>query len=277
MSGLTGYMRDASIAASLGASRTADAFMIAYSWLDLLIAVLGVTLAAAIVPTLAAAVDATAKRKMAAGILSVLSAMGLVVTVGILLVAPIAAHVLAPGLGPDDQNLTAGLMRIMAPAVLAVTFSAGCAAVLNAHLRFAAPSLGPVLYNLVLSAGAIVSRDHSAWTIAVAATAAAMTQALAMAAVALRLRLLTSLDMRALKDAAASITSLLPLLAGSMISYFAIFADRAVASGFRNERAGRMTGSRRPGGSRTKILDVFLRLATSIDGTLARPVTTSRP
>jgi putative peptidoglycan lipid II flippase len=66
----------------------------------------------------------------------------------ILLAEPFVHHVIAPGFSPQDQALTASLMRLDLGAILIFSISGLVIAGLHANQHFLLPALAPLLYNL---------------------------------------------------------------------------------------------------------------------------------
>jgi putative peptidoglycan lipid II flippase len=68
----------------------------------------------------------------------------------------IVRTLLAPGFAPDQQALTAGLMRVMLLSPVIFGLSGVLMGVLNAHQRFLLPALAPSMYNLGIIGGALL-------------------------------------------------------------------------------------------------------------------------
>jgi putative peptidoglycan lipid II flippase len=66
----------------------------------------------------------------------------------ILLAEPLVTYIIAPGFSPDNQILTASLMRLDLVAILIFSISGLVMASLHANQHFFLPALAPVLYNL---------------------------------------------------------------------------------------------------------------------------------
>jgi putative peptidoglycan lipid II flippase len=64
------------------------------------------------------------------------------------LAPPIVRYVIAPGFRPDQQDLTASLMRLDFLAILIFSISGLVMASLHANQHFVLPALAPILYNL---------------------------------------------------------------------------------------------------------------------------------
>jgi putative peptidoglycan lipid II flippase len=87
------------------------------------------------------------------------------------LLAPwLVEHVIAPGFAPDQQALTAGLMRLTLLSTLVFSISSVSMSTLHAYRHFLLPALAPILYNLGIIGGAVfLSRPLGVWGLAVGA------------------------------------------------------------------------------------------------------------
>jgi putative peptidoglycan lipid II flippase len=162
LSRILGYVRDNLQAQILGASRTADAFIIAFRIPNLLRRLVGEgAFTAAFVPTLSDYLrpDRRAELWRFAGlvfwtmatVLAVLSAAGVIFS-------PLLVKVLAYGFtGIEDKfDLTVSLNRLMFPYLLFIGLAALVQGILNVHRRFAVPAFTPVLLNLSMIAAALL-------------------------------------------------------------------------------------------------------------------------
>ena len=155
-----GYVRVLAYAAIFGAGPELDAFYVAFRLPDL---VLGLVASGA----LAAAVAAPVSRAMAGGdrgqtsrtvsalltwATGALSVFGVVV----FLTAPLLVPVLAPGFPASSTELAISLAQEMAAAPVFLGLGGMVAGVLQADRRFGPAMLGPIAYNLVSVAGALV-------------------------------------------------------------------------------------------------------------------------
>jgi len=160
LSRVFGYIRDNVLAQFLGASRSADAFIIAFRIPNLLRRLVGEgAFTAAFVPTLA---DYTREEKRAelwrfagtafwtmACLLMVISALGVIFS-------PALVKLLAFGFtGIEDKwNLTVALNRLMFPYLVFIGLAALVQGILNVHGSYAVPAFTPVLLNLSIIASA---------------------------------------------------------------------------------------------------------------------------
>ncbi|CAL8979414.1 putative lipid II flippase MurJ [Rhodoplanes serenus] len=150
------FLRDAGIAALVGAGPLADAYFAALQIPNLFRRLLAEgALNGAFVPLwlrLRERDGGEAARRFAEGALGVM-ALGLgVATLLLVLAAPLAVRVIAPGFAPDGERfaLAADLVRIAAPYVAIAGCVAVLGAILSAERRVGAVALGPIAFNGVL-------------------------------------------------------------------------------------------------------------------------------
>ncbi|WP_372422972.1 murein biosynthesis integral membrane protein MurJ [Salinarimonas chemoclinalis] len=180
LSRVTGFARDVTMAAVMGAGPITDAFVVALRLPNHFRAIFGEgAFNAAFIPTYAQARaargDADA-RIFAGRITALVLAVQLLVLATALAFMPQLVGLLAPGFvdDPDRFDLTVTLTRITFPYLLFVTLVTLFSAVLNAHDRFAAAAGAPILLNVSLIAGLLLagffpSAGHAAaWGVAVA-------------------------------------------------------------------------------------------------------------
>lgn len=153
-----GFVRDSLLAAGLGTGPVADAFFVAFRLPNLFRRLFAEgAFNSAFVPLYARALESEgesgAKRFAAetlAGLLLVLVLFSAAAMVG----APLLVWILAPGFltDPTKFELTTLLTRICFPYLAFMSLTAMLGGVLNAHGRFLAAALAPVLLNVILIA-----------------------------------------------------------------------------------------------------------------------------
>ncbi|NJN83211.1 MAG: murein biosynthesis integral membrane protein MurJ [Caldilineaceae bacterium] len=150
---VTGFMRLILMTQAFGAGPQADAYAAANQLPELFQAMLvGGALAAALIPVytayLARGMRRPARHLSDSVLTLVVVALGLCCALAIWQAPWIVSHLLAPDFSPEQQALTASLMRIL----LLATFLLGIASVqsslLNAHQHFLAPALGTVVIDI---------------------------------------------------------------------------------------------------------------------------------
>jgi len=158
ISRLLGVARDMVIAAQLGTSDAADAYLVAFRIPDLIFALIaGGALASAFIPTFAgylARQDRDGAWRLASGVINLL-----LVTLGALaalaaLFAPALIAILAPGFGTEKQAITVSLMRVMLICPTVFGISGLVMGILNAQQQFLLPGLAPSAYNIGIILGA---------------------------------------------------------------------------------------------------------------------------
>jgi len=162
VSRVLGYVRDNLQAQILGASRSADAFIIAFRIPNLLRRLVGEgAFTAAFVPTLSEYLRPERRAELwrfaalvfwtMATVLAVLSALGVIFS-------PAIVKVLAYGFSGIEEkfDLTISLNRLMFPYLLFIGLAALVQGILNVHGRFAVPAFTPVLLNLSIIGAALL-------------------------------------------------------------------------------------------------------------------------
>ena len=155
-----GYVRVLVNGAVFGAGPELDAFYAAFRLPDLVLNLVATgALAAAVVPALAGLVDGRAAERAgrtASALLTwggiAFAAFGLVLALG----APLLVPLLAPGFDAPTRELAVSLTREMAPAPFLLGLGSLVSGVLNAHRRFGPAMIGPIAYNVVTVASALL-------------------------------------------------------------------------------------------------------------------------
>jgi putative peptidoglycan lipid II flippase len=159
LSRVMGLVREGVIAAQFGVGAELDAYLAAFRLPDLLFQlVAGGALGSAFIPTFAG--YWTKGDQAGAWLLfsRVLNLVTLLLTglaaVAALLTEPLVRQVIAPGFPPEQQLLTASLMRWLLISTVIFGASGLVMGALNAVQHFLLPAAAPVLYNLAIIAGA---------------------------------------------------------------------------------------------------------------------------
>lgn len=156
-----GLVRDIVISHQFGTSRTLDAYFAAFGIPDLIFNVIaGGALGSAFIPTFAAALshgDTERAWKLASAVLNLALVVLTAVAAVLGLFAPqVVQATVARGFAPNDQELTASLMRWMLITPVVFGLSGVVMGVLNSYQHFALPALAPVLYNAAIIGGALL-------------------------------------------------------------------------------------------------------------------------
>ena len=203
VSRIFGFLRDILTAAILGAGPVADAFFVAQRLPNLFRSLFAEgALGAAFVPLASSALAEGGKpaaRAFAEEAFALLFAALLLFVVAGEIFMPALMRVIAPGFSaePGKFDLVVALTRITFPYLLFISLTALQGGLLNTVDRFAAPAATPILLNLFLIAGLLLTALvgwHGGYALAWALTAAGIAQFLwlmascARADIALRLR-----------------------------------------------------------------------------------------
>jgi len=156
-----GLVREIVIASQFGTSAQLDAYLAAFRIPDLLFnLVAGGALASAFIPPFTALLtqgDARGGWRLASQVMNLVFVSVAVLCIAAALFAePLVRLTVGIGFTPEQQALTASLMRLMliTPAVFAV--SGIVMGILNAYNEFLLPAAAPAMYNLAIIGGALL-------------------------------------------------------------------------------------------------------------------------
>ena len=160
VSKFTGVLDDFIVGRVFGAGRELDAYYAAFKLPDLLFTLIaGGAMAAAFIPVFSgylASGDRAGAWKLASSTLNLAFLVTLAVAAVAALFAPwLVRKFLAPGFEPDQQFLTASLMRLVLVQTAVFSVSGIVMSALQAHQHFLLPALAPVMYNLGIIGGAV--------------------------------------------------------------------------------------------------------------------------
>lgn len=150
---LVGLIRAPLVARVFGAGAEYDAFTAANQLPELLFTVIaGGSLAAAFIPVYSQYLTQRGREsagKLANTILTlVFVVLGTISAVGIFLAPWLTRHVLVPDFPPEQQLLTAQIMRVILVQTTIFGVSGVLSSILNAHQHFALPALAPLALDL---------------------------------------------------------------------------------------------------------------------------------
>jgi putative peptidoglycan lipid II flippase len=174
---IVGVIDDLVKARVFGTSSELDAFVAAGGLPELLNTVIsGGALAAPFIPVLAVYLGRQDREGASRLTSSVINLAFLATALLAVLVAGSAPwlvkHVIASGFAPEQQALTAGLMRLTLLSTLVFSVSGAVMSVLHAHQHFLLPALAPILYNVGIIAGTVfLAGRWGVWGLAVGAVA----------------------------------------------------------------------------------------------------------
>lgn len=159
LSRITGLAREMIIGAQFGTSAELDAYLAAFRVPDLLFQlVAGGALGSAFIPTFATywvKDDDAGAWLLFSRVLNLVTLLLVVLAgVGAYFAPALVERVIAPGFAPEQQALTASLMRWMLISTVIFGASGLVMAALNALQHFLLPAAAPVIYNLSIIFGA---------------------------------------------------------------------------------------------------------------------------
>ncbi len=160
LSKVLGLGRDVIITRQFGTSREYEAYLAAFRIPDLIFNIVASgALASAFIPLfsgLLAKGDTERSWQLASHVITlVLSILAAAAVVVAIFAEPIVRSTVAIGFSPEDQLLTAHLMRIMLLSPIIFGVSGIVSAILNSYHHFVLPALAPNLYNLGIIFGAL--------------------------------------------------------------------------------------------------------------------------
>ncbi len=159
LSRLTGLAREIIIGAQFGTSAALDSYLAAFRVPDLLFQlVAGGALGSAFIPTFATYLvddDERGAWLLFSRVLNLVTlALVVMAALGALFAPVLVERIIAPGFTPEQQTLTANLMRWMMVSTVIFGASGLVMAALNALQHFLLPAAAPVVYNLSIILGA---------------------------------------------------------------------------------------------------------------------------
>ncbi|MCG8401956.1 MAG: murein biosynthesis integral membrane protein MurJ [Firmicutes bacterium] len=144
-----GFVREQIIAALLGTSIQADAFVVAATIPFTFSYIIGVAAGNALLPVYTGRLQSQDRIRLASTVLYAIGALVAVLTgLGMIFTAALVDF-LAPGFTGQARELALLSTRIMLPSTLFLTLGFVAKAVLNAHREFAVPAWAPVWQNII--------------------------------------------------------------------------------------------------------------------------------
>ncbi|MGA1865539.1 MAG: murein biosynthesis integral membrane protein MurJ [bacterium] len=161
ISRILGYIRDMILAQIFGAEMVADAFFVAFKIPNLLRRLLGEgSLSASFIPVFTEYIEKRQKEEawdLASNILCLTVTVTILLTILVILFAPLIILILAPGFYADKAkfDLTVLLTRILFPYIILISTVAISMGILNSLRHFAIPALTPAALNIGIILGAV--------------------------------------------------------------------------------------------------------------------------
>ncbi|MEK7560561.1 MAG: lipid II flippase MurJ [Patescibacteria group bacterium] len=159
LSRILGMFRNRLLAGHFGASRDLDIYLAAFQIPDFLFVVFLIGAAsAAIIPVFLEQKenDGVSARLFIYRLLIVFSAVALVLSVGVAVLAPVFIPFVTPGFTPAERTTVVTLARIMMVSPVFLGLSGIIAAVMQAEGKFVVFALSPVFYNIGIIAGILL-------------------------------------------------------------------------------------------------------------------------
>jgi putative peptidoglycan lipid II flippase len=150
---LVGLLRQVLIGQTYGVTAALDAYNAANNLPDLVVTLLsGGAIAVAFIPVLGETLDREGNEAMWGLFSRVVNIACLIVIAAAVMLfifaGPFVRFVVVPRFSPEQQALTAGLMRVNLLAMILFSFSGLTTSGLQSHNHFLLPGLAPILYNV---------------------------------------------------------------------------------------------------------------------------------
>ena len=156
--------RELLIAWYFGTSDPLDAYLIAYAVPYFFITLLGASLAPVLVPAyvgLRVRHQRKGAERLVGDVILVSTLLLIVVAVVLAAGAPLYLRLIAVGFSPEKLALAEGLAAVLAPTVLTSVLVSLAGGILNAHNRFVAPALSPLISTSVVVGALFVFSTRS--------------------------------------------------------------------------------------------------------------------
>lgn len=240
MSRVLGFLRDMLMAALLGAGPLADAFLVAFKLPNFLRRLFAEgAFNAGFVPLFARTLEGDGKvaaRDFAAQAQAVLVAALVPLVILAIVFMPFVIRVMAPGFEVGSQRYegAVSLARITFCYILFISLVALYSGILNSMNRFAVPAAAPIVLNICLIAGLLLSYVWSvatAYALAWSLAAAGLGQLLLVALAARKLGMAPGFRLPRLSNQVKRLFALiLPGVLGAGVAQISLFADVIFAS-----------------------------------------------
>lgn len=154
-----GLAREIIIARQFGTSGEYDAYVAAFRVPDLLfLLIMTGSFGSAFIPVFRNLLDRDEERawRLASAVITWTALITIVAAVIVLIFAgPIVRYLVAPGLSPELQAVSAKMMRILLLSPILLGMGIAAKGILETHSRFTMPALAPLVYNIGIIFGAV--------------------------------------------------------------------------------------------------------------------------
>ncbi len=161
LSKLLGFGREAVLAAVFGANRVTDAYLVAMVIPGMIFGVVASALTTVGIPVFSEYLHQEEKRReflpLVWSCFHAIVIFLLPVCAVAALGAPLLVRLLAPGFGEEQAALTAGLVRIILPAIVFMGLAGWAQGVLNTFRHFVVPAAVGIPYNIIMICGIFLS------------------------------------------------------------------------------------------------------------------------
>ncbi|MDR1615478.1 MAG: hypothetical protein LBR98_00435, partial [Syntrophomonadaceae bacterium] len=163
VSKLLGFVRDIFFASVFGTTVLADIFQVIFSLPNLLFASIGNALSAVNIPDLTYFMKNRSleeRNRYMSQLLSYVTVIAALVSAAGMVMAPLIAGIIAPGLREEVNGIAVTLTRIMAPTLLFVCLTYITAGILQVHGYFVLSSTISIPFNLLIIGSLLISKDN---------------------------------------------------------------------------------------------------------------------
>jgi putative peptidoglycan lipid II flippase len=173
--------------------------------------------------------------RLARAVFSLLAAIGAVVVLLGIVFAPALVGLIAAGFGPEKQEATVRLVRILFPGMGVLVLSAWCLGVLNAHRRYFTSYAAPIAWNVAIIAallgfGSVADPSHAGWLVAVGSVAGSLLQLAVQVPAVLKILPKASESSKASAELKTVLLNFAPVLLGRGVVQISAWIDQAIAS-----------------------------------------------
>lgn len=155
---ITGFFREASIAAYYGAGTASDAYFVAYTLPSILFFIIGASMGVIFVPMYLKQLkrDEKSACNFASNILNITLLITLVFTVLGIIFSRYVVMIIAPGFKHHALDMASRLTRILFPTLIFISLSCIVTGVLQSHKSFAVPAMVSIPSNLIMILGTVL-------------------------------------------------------------------------------------------------------------------------
>lgn len=230
------YVKLSVVTASFGATRMYDAYVIAFTFPDMLSNMLVGAMSVTFIPLYMEYLVRDGEEKAGeffSNFLNLTFAFTVVMCLLMIPLSPWVVHLMAPGLEDEYSELAARLMMIMIPIIAVMALSRLVTSCLNSHHHFAAPAFGSILNLLVaILCVVLLAPRYGIYSLAFGVLAGCLgrlfIQVPAVIGMVKNYRMTFDIHHRQTRRI---VSLILPLIAGSCVVQIGVVVERILASG----------------------------------------------